>query len=95
MKHTLGRNLIPARKTEDAIKKLLLEGRAQTRHEFHTKQQCLVGIWESYTISQSKQIMSKGPEMRVGHGINDESSLLESLGCPELTFKSHHRETQG
>lgn len=44
MKHTLGRNLIPARKTEDAIKKLLLEGRAQTRHEFHTKQQCLEGI---------------------------------------------------
>lgn len=43
MKHTLGRNLIPARKTEDAIKKLLLEGRAQ-RHEFHTKQQWLEGI---------------------------------------------------
>lgn len=50
-------------------------------------------IRDSYTISQSK-IMSKGPEVRVGHGINDESSLLESLGCPELTFKSHHRETQ-
>lgn len=44
MKHTLGRNLIPARETEDAIKKLLLEGRAQTRHEFQTKQQCLEGI---------------------------------------------------
>lgn len=38
MKHMLGRNLISAKETEAAVKKLLLERSTQRRHELHTKQ---------------------------------------------------------